>query len=198
MSWHQLFGFRTEESAVTIFWTALTPNQYVGTLKEKFPEVKLLCPLKCFPCSFIFTEPLLFSFVSLLSLCTSVEKRDHCIICLTLLYSATGSNIGTVLATDADEKNTLNSRLRFQIQSQEPGYPSNNLFYIQQDTGTLQLTGRSLNKRDSAKYFLKVLVTDSSMYCLLLYIGITLSTLAWLVLSVHGMWGDKEDLLNRQ
>ncbi|NWZ39397.1 CAD17 protein, partial [Brachypodius atriceps] len=72
-----------------------------------------------------------------------------------------GSNIGTVLATDADEKNTLNSRLRFQIQSQEPGYPSNNLFYIQQDTGTLQLTGRSLNKRDSAKYFLKVLVTDS-------------------------------------
>ncbi|NXR76987.1 CAD17 protein, partial [Pycnonotus jocosus] len=72
-----------------------------------------------------------------------------------------GSNIGTVLATDMDEKNTLNSRLRFQIQSQEPGYPSNNLFYIQQDTGTLQLTSRSLSKRDSAKYFLKVLVTDS-------------------------------------
>ncbi|KAL2308809.1 hypothetical protein Nmel_001878 [Mimus melanotis] len=71
-----------------------------------------------------------------------------------------GSNIGTVLATDMDEKNTFNSRLRFQIQSQEPEYPSNNLFYIQQDTGTLQLTGRSLNKRDSAKYSLKVLVSD--------------------------------------
>ncbi|KAM7071807.1 cadherin-17 [Acridotheres tristis] len=71
-----------------------------------------------------------------------------------------GSNIGTVLATDMDEENTFNSRLRFQIQSQEPEYPSNNLFYIQQDTGTLQLTGRSLSKRDSAKYSLKVLVSD--------------------------------------
>ncbi|NWW35240.1 CAD17 protein, partial [Panurus biarmicus] len=72
-----------------------------------------------------------------------------------------GSNIGTVYATDMDKKDTLNSRLRFQIQSQEPEYPLKNLFYIQQDTGTLQLTGRSLSKRDSAKYSLKVLVTDS-------------------------------------
>ncbi|NXD18832.1 CAD17 protein, partial [Spelaeornis formosus] len=72
-----------------------------------------------------------------------------------------GSDIGIVHATDMDKKDTLNSRLQFQIQSQEPEFPSKNLFYIQQDTGTLQLTGRSLNKRDSAKYFLKVLVTDS-------------------------------------
>ncbi|XP_030799309.1 cadherin-17 [Camarhynchus parvulus] len=71
-----------------------------------------------------------------------------------------GSNIGTVFATDMDEKDSLNSRLHFQIQSQEPEFPSQNLFYIQQDTGTLQLTGRSLSKRESAKYFLKVLVTD--------------------------------------
>ncbi|NXO70440.1 CAD17 protein, partial [Phainopepla nitens] len=72
-----------------------------------------------------------------------------------------GSDIGTVLATDMDEKDTLNSRLKFQIQSQEPERPSNNLFYIQQDTGTLQLSGRSLSKRDSAKYSLKILVTDA-------------------------------------
>ncbi|NWT58546.1 CAD17 protein, partial [Erythrocercus mccallii] len=71
-----------------------------------------------------------------------------------------GSNIGTVFATDMDKKDTLNSRLRFYIQSQEPEFPSDNLFYIQQDTGTLQLTGPSLSKRDSAKYSLKVLVTD--------------------------------------
>ncbi|NWX58710.1 CAD17 protein, partial [Promerops cafer] len=71
------------------------------------------------------------------------------------------SNIGTVFATDMDKKDTLNSRLQFQIQSQEPEFPSKNLFYIQQDTGILQLTGRSLRKRDSAKYSLKVLVTDS-------------------------------------
>ncbi|NXR30332.1 CAD17 protein, partial [Zosterops hypoxanthus] len=73
----------------------------------------------------------------------------------------TSFNIGTVLATDMDQKDTLNSRLQFQIQSQEPGFPTKNLFYIQQDTGDLQLSGRSLSKRDSAKYFLKVLVTDT-------------------------------------
>ncbi|XP_032938446.1 cadherin-17 [Catharus ustulatus] len=71
-----------------------------------------------------------------------------------------GSNIGTVLATDMDQENTPNSRLRYHIQSQEPENPSKNLFYIQQDTGTLQLAGRSLSKRESAKYNLKVLVTD--------------------------------------
>uniref|UniRef100_A0A8C9MIB4 Cadherin 17 n=1 Tax=Serinus canaria TaxID=9135 RepID=A0A8C9MIB4_SERCA len=87
-----------------------------------------------------------------------------------------GSNIGTVFATDMDKKDTLNSRLHFQIQSQEPEFPSDNLFYIQQDTGTLQLAGRSLSKRDSAKYFLKVLVTDPRKQCLLLHIGITVHT----------------------
>ncbi|NXC56057.1 CAD17 protein, partial [Aleadryas rufinucha] len=71
-----------------------------------------------------------------------------------------GSNIGTVLATDMDKENTLNSRLQFKIQSQKPEYPTKNLFYIQQDTGNLHLAGRSLSKRDSAKYFLKVLVSD--------------------------------------
>ncbi|NWI75284.1 CAD17 protein, partial [Dryoscopus gambensis] len=73
-----------------------------------------------------------------------------------------GSNIGTVIATDMDKENTLNSRLRFEIQSQEPEVPEKNLFYIQQDTGNLHLTGRSLNKRDSAKYSLKVLVSDKA------------------------------------
>ncbi|NXB16790.1 CAD17 protein, partial [Rhagologus leucostigma] len=71
-----------------------------------------------------------------------------------------GSNIGTVLATDMDKEDTLNSRLRFKIQSQEPEVPAKNLFYIQQDTGNLHLSGLSLNKRDSAKYSLKVLVSD--------------------------------------
>ncbi|NWI03365.1 CAD17 protein, partial [Tichodroma muraria] len=71
-----------------------------------------------------------------------------------------GSNIGTVFATDMDKKDTLNSRLQFQIQSQEPEFPIKNLFIIQQDTGILHLTGPSLSKRDSAKYSLKVLVTD--------------------------------------
>lgn len=115
----------------------------------------------------VFSMQLYFCWPSTLCICTVVTVYfcgemgpQHY---LTLLSSATGSNIGTVFATDMDEKDTLNSRLRFQIQSQEPGFPSNNLFYIQQDTGDLQLSGRSLSKRDSAMYFLKVLVTDSSM-----------------------------------
>ncbi|KFR17745.1 Cadherin-17, partial [Opisthocomus hoazin] len=72
-----------------------------------------------------------------------------------------GSNIGTVFATDMDEKDTLNSRLQFKIESQVPAVPASSLFYIQQDTGILQLTSRSLNKRIASNYSLKVLVTDA-------------------------------------
>ncbi|XP_074941502.1 cadherin-17 [Phalacrocorax aristotelis] len=73
-----------------------------------------------------------------------------------------GSNIGTVLATDMDEKDTLNSRLQFKIKSQVPAVPASSLFFIQQDTGILQLTSRSLNKRIASNYSLKVLVTDAA------------------------------------
>ncbi|KAM6086809.1 cadherin-17 [Chlamydotis macqueenii] len=72
-----------------------------------------------------------------------------------------GSNIGTLFATDMDEQDTLNSRLRFKIESQVPAVPASNLFFIQQDTGILQLTSRSLNKRIASNYTLKVLVTDA-------------------------------------
>ncbi|NXM71825.1 CAD17 protein, partial [Serilophus lunatus] len=72
-----------------------------------------------------------------------------------------GSNIGTLIATDMDKKGTLNSRLQFKIQSQVPEVPQKNLFYIQQDTGILQLTGRSLKKLYASKYSLKVEVTDA-------------------------------------
>ncbi|NXV44784.1 CAD17 protein, partial [Uria aalge] len=71
-----------------------------------------------------------------------------------------GSNIGTVFATDSDKKDTLNSRLQFKIKSQVPGVPASNLFFIQQETGILQLTGSSLNKRIASNYSLEVLVTD--------------------------------------
>ncbi|XP_071594052.1 cadherin-17 [Heliangelus exortis] len=72
-----------------------------------------------------------------------------------------GSNIGTLIATDMDKKDTLNSRLQFKIESQDPAVPSSHLFRIQQDTGILQLTTHSLNKRIAPNYSLKVLVTDS-------------------------------------
>ncbi|NXE07094.1 CAD17 protein, partial [Lophotis ruficrista] len=72
-----------------------------------------------------------------------------------------GSNIGTLFATDMDEEDTLNSRLQFKIESQVPTVPASNLFFIQQDTGILQLTSRLLNKRIASNYTLKVLVTDA-------------------------------------
>ncbi|NWQ69167.1 CAD17 protein, partial [Neopipo cinnamomea] len=73
-----------------------------------------------------------------------------------------GSNIGTVFATDMDEENTLNSYLRFKIKSQVPEVPTSNLFYIQQETGILQLTGHSLRKFYASNYSLEVLVTDGA------------------------------------
>ncbi|XP_076188283.1 cadherin-17 [Aptenodytes patagonicus] len=72
-----------------------------------------------------------------------------------------GSNIGTVFATDMDKEGTLNSRLQFKIKSQVPAVPASNLFFIQQDTGILQLISHSLNKRIASNYSLKVLVTDA-------------------------------------
>uniref|UniRef100_U3J5I2 Cadherin-17 n=1 Tax=Anas platyrhynchos platyrhynchos TaxID=8840 RepID=U3J5I2_ANAPP len=72
-----------------------------------------------------------------------------------------GSTIGTLHATDMDEKDTLNSRLKFSIESQVPAVPSSNMFIVQQDTGTLQLMSSSLNKQTAANYSLKVMVTDA-------------------------------------
>ncbi|XP_013028003.3 cadherin-17 [Anser cygnoides] len=72
-----------------------------------------------------------------------------------------GSTIGTLHATDMDEKDTLNSRLKFNIESQVPAVPASNMFFVQQDTGILQLRGHSLNKRIAANYSLKVMVTDA-------------------------------------
>ncbi|NXP53512.1 CAD17 protein, partial [Heliornis fulica] len=71
-----------------------------------------------------------------------------------------GSNIGTLIAKDMDKEETLNSHLRFKILSQVPDAPASNLFVLQQDTGVLQLSSYSLNKRIASNYSLKVLVTD--------------------------------------
>lgn len=65
-----------------------------------------------------------------------------------------------------DEKDTLNSRLKFNIESQDPAVPASNMFIVQQDTGTLQLRSSSLNKQIAANYSLKVMVTDAGMKCL--------------------------------
>uniref|UniRef100_A0A8C3H6T2 Cadherin 17 n=1 Tax=Chrysemys picta bellii TaxID=8478 RepID=A0A8C3H6T2_CHRPI len=74
--------------------------------------------------------------------------------------SRPGSNIGTLRATDMDQENTLNSRLQFRIVDQNPKIPLDNLFIIQQEAGTFQLSRSSLNKRVVSNYFVRVEVTD--------------------------------------
>uniref|UniRef100_A0A8C3RYZ8 Cadherin 17 n=1 Tax=Chelydra serpentina TaxID=8475 RepID=A0A8C3RYZ8_CHESE len=71
-----------------------------------------------------------------------------------------GSNIGTLHATDMDKENTINSRLQFRIVEQNPKIPSENLFIIQQEAGTFQLSSSSLNKRVVSNYSVMVEVTD--------------------------------------
>lgn len=71
-----------------------------------------------------------------------------------------GSNIGTLHATDMDKEDTLNSRLQFRIVDQIPKIPFDNLFIIQQEAGTFQLTRASLNKRIISNYSVTVEVTD--------------------------------------
>uniref|UniRef100_A0A8C8RU58 Cadherin 17 n=1 Tax=Pelusios castaneus TaxID=367368 RepID=A0A8C8RU58_9SAUR len=71
-----------------------------------------------------------------------------------------GSNIGTLHATDMDKEDTLNSRLQFRIVDQNPNIPIDNLFIIQQEAGTFQLSSSSLYKGLVSNYSLKVEVTD--------------------------------------
>ncbi|CAM5089323.1 unnamed protein product [Eretmochelys imbricata] len=71
-----------------------------------------------------------------------------------------GSNIGTLHATDMDKENTLNSRLQFRIVEQNPKIPLDNLFIIQQEAGTFQLSRSSLNKQKVSNYSVTVEVTD--------------------------------------
>ncbi|XP_063155558.1 cadherin-17 [Candoia aspera] len=71
-----------------------------------------------------------------------------------------GNLIGTVPASDRDEKGSLNSRRRFQLLEQNPKIPQDNLFRIESGTGSVHLFKMGLNKQVVTNYFLKVEVTD--------------------------------------
>lgn len=70
------------------------------------------------------------------------------------------SNIGTLIAHDMDEANTVNSVLQYKIVDQTPPYPQEGLFLVQMYTGVFQLAKQSLKKQDSAHYNLTVEVSD--------------------------------------
>uniref|UniRef100_A0AC11AX02 Cadherin 17 n=1 Tax=Ovis aries TaxID=9940 RepID=A0AC11AX02_SHEEP len=74
--------------------------------------------------------------------------------------SRPGSSIGTLIAHDMDEENTVNSVLEYRIVDQTPKVPQDGLFLVQEYSGTLQLVLQSLHKRDTPQYNLSVQVSD--------------------------------------
>ncbi|XP_045717158.1 cadherin-17 [Phyllostomus hastatus] len=71
------------------------------------------------------------------------------------------SDIGTLIAHDMDEPNTVNSVLQYKIVDQIPPYPKEGLFLVQTYTGVFQLAKQSLKKQDSPQYNLTVEVSDN-------------------------------------
>ncbi|XP_034278202.1 cadherin-17 [Pantherophis guttatus] len=72
-----------------------------------------------------------------------------------------GNLIGIVLASDNDEKGSLNSRLKFRLLDQNPKIPQDNLFRIELGTGSVHLFKSELNRQVAKTYYLEVNVTDS-------------------------------------
>lgn len=77
-----------------------------------------------------------------------------------LLSFPTGSSIGTLIAHDKDEENTVNSVLEYRIVDQTPKVPQDGLFLVQTYHGTLQLAVQPLHKRDTPQYNLTVEVSN--------------------------------------
>lgn len=81
-----------------------------------------------------------------------------------LLSFSTGSSIGTLVARDMDEENTMNSVLVYRIVDQSPKSPTEGLFLVERYTGMFQLAKQSLKKQDAPQYHLTVEVSDKGQY----------------------------------
>nr|XP_003408297.1 LOW QUALITY PROTEIN: cadherin-17 [Loxodonta africana] len=71
-----------------------------------------------------------------------------------------GSNIGTLIAHDMDQKSTANSILQYKIVEQIPTIPKDGLFLVQTYSGVFQLAQQSLKKQYAPQYNLTVEVSD--------------------------------------
>uniref|UniRef100_A0A8D1P2G2 Cadherin domain-containing protein n=1 Tax=Sus scrofa TaxID=9823 RepID=A0A8D1P2G2_PIG len=65
-----------------------------------------------------------------------------------------------ITATDADEPNTLNSKISYRIVSQEPAYPP--VFYLNKDTGEIYTTSITLDREEYSSYTLTVEARDGN------------------------------------
>uniref|UniRef100_A0A5F4VSD7 Desmoglein 2 n=1 Tax=Callithrix jacchus TaxID=9483 RepID=A0A5F4VSD7_CALJA len=63
-------------------------------------------------------------------------------------------------ATDADEPNTLNSKISYRIVSLEPAYPP--VFYLNKDTGEIYTTSVTLDREEHSSYTLTVEARDGN------------------------------------
>lgn len=63
-----------------------------------------------------------------------------------------------ITATDADEPNTMNSKISYRIVSQEPAYPP--VFYLNKDTGEIYTTSIALDREEHSSYTLTVEAKD--------------------------------------
>ncbi|XP_051019116.1 desmoglein-2 [Acomys russatus] len=73
--------------------------------------------------------------------------------------SAAHTLVMKVSATDADEPNTLNSKISYRIVSQEPA--NSPVFYLNKDTGEIYTTSFTLDREEHSSYSLTVAASDT-------------------------------------
>ncbi|XP_004412985.1 PREDICTED: desmoglein-2, partial [Odobenus rosmarus divergens] len=74
--------------------------------------------------------------------------------------SAADTFVMKISATDADEPNTLNSKISYRIVSQEPAYPP--VFHLNKDTGEIYTTSFALDREEHSSYTLTVEARDGN------------------------------------
>ncbi|XP_006835192.1 PREDICTED: desmoglein-2 [Chrysochloris asiatica] len=74
--------------------------------------------------------------------------------------SAAHTLVMKITATDADEPNTMNSKISYRIVSQEPYDPS--VFYLNKDTGEIYTTTFKLDREEHSSYSLTVEARDGN------------------------------------
>nr|KAF6358142.1 desmoglein 2 [Pipistrellus kuhlii] len=74
--------------------------------------------------------------------------------------SAAHTLVMKVNATDADEPNSINSKISYKIVSQEPAYPA--MFYMNKDTGEIYTVTSTLDREEHSSYTLTVEARDGN------------------------------------
>ncbi|XP_075388837.1 desmoglein-2 [Tenrec ecaudatus] len=74
--------------------------------------------------------------------------------------SAADTIVIKINATDADEPNTMNSKISYKIVSQEPNYPP--VFHLNKDTGEISTTSFKLDREEQSSYTLIVEARDGN------------------------------------